>query len=148
MKFGKNELEHCISIAKQCVLFKRQYIKMHQKKFLIWPLFFSDGTQPKEESVDVCTSALGIISCSCFAQQSEHEILSTIKDGISTILFVRNQDGSWPSKVSLVTKDTLSMEGVISDTYFALSALNHVGFITNTPLIDNMCDPPKQYRFK
>ena len=33
------------------------------------------------------------------------------------------------------------MEGVISDTYFALFALLSINFISNTPLINNIVDP-------
>lgn len=41
----------------------------------------------------------------------------------------------------MVAKDNVSMEGVISDTYYALSALMTVGFITKSPRIPNISDP-------
>lgn len=142
MKIDREGLNHCIDISKQCILSKKQFISIKQDKYLVWPLFFMEGEQPREDAVDVCTSALGIISSSFFIRKNiEDEITCTIRDGISTLLFVRNTNGSWPSKVSLVAKDYISMEGVISDTYFALSALLSVDFISNEPLINNIFDP-------
>lgn len=142
MKLDKECLQHSIDICKQCILSKKQYVDIKNEKYLVWPLFFLEGTQPREDGVDVCATALGVISNANFVSQNiNDEIATTVKKGISTLLFVRNADGSWPSRISLLTKDNVSMEGVISDTYFTLSALMKVGFITNNPLISNLVDP-------
>ena len=63
-----------------------------------------EGEQPKEDAVDVCTSALGIMSSSFFIDENSDEMTSTVREGVSTLLFVRNEDGSWPSKISLVSQ--------------------------------------------
>lgn len=142
MKLNREELEHSINICKQCILSKKQLIAIKNTRYLVWPLFFLEGTQPREEGVDVCATALGVISSVNFINKNwNDEIFTTIKDGIATLLFVRNADGSWPSKISLVAKDNVSMEGVIGDTFFALSALMKIGFITNNPRISNLIDP-------
>nr|WP_304710903.1 prenyltransferase/squalene oxidase repeat-containing protein [uncultured Acetatifactor sp.] len=141
MKLDKEGIEHSVNIAKQCVISKKQYIQIKSNRYLVWPLFFMEGEQPKEDAVDVCTSALGIMSSSFFIDENSDEMTSTVREGVSTLLFVRNEDGSWPSKISLVSKDNISMEGVISDTYFALFALLSINFISNTPLINNIVDP-------
>lgn len=142
MKLDKERLEHSINICKQCILSKKQIVSIRNEKYLVWPLFFLEGTQPREDGVDICATALGVISSSYFIKENVNDEVSiAVKDGISTLLFVRNKDGSWPSKISLVSKDNVSMEGVISDTYYALSALMKVDFIKNTPRISNLVDP-------
>lgn len=142
MKLDKERLEHSINICKQCILSKKQIVSIKNNMYLVWPLFFLEGTQPREDGVDVCATALGVVSGSFFiCDNANDEISTTVKKGITTLLFVRNIDGSWPSKISLVTKDNISMEGVISDTYFALNALMKIGFITNNPRIANLVDP-------
>jgi hypothetical protein len=142
MKIVADALNITIKYAKQFIISKKQYINLRNKRYLAWPLFFSDETQQFEEAVDVCTSGLGVISASHFlSHNTDRETLSALRDGVSTLLFVRNDDGSWPSKISLVSKDSLSMEGVISDTFFALSALMHVGFLSNTPTFSDLEDP-------
>ena len=142
MKLDKERLEHSINICKQCILSKKQMVSIRNNKYLVWPLFFLEGTQPREDGVDICATALGIVSSSNFINENVNdEISNAVNDGISTLLFVRNADGSWPSKISLVTKDNVSMEGVISDTYYALSALMAVDFIANNPRINNIVDP-------
>lgn len=142
MKIDKERLEHSIYICKQCILSKKQIVSIRNNKYLVWPLFFLEGTQPREDGVDICATAMGIISSSHFINTNVNDEISTaVKDGISSLLFVRNKDGSWPSKISLVAKDNVSMEGVISDTYYALSALMSVDFITNNPRIANIIDP-------
>ena len=142
MKLDKERLEHSINICKQCIISKKQLVLIKNSQYLVWPLFFLEGTQPREDGVDICATALGIISSSHFMKENlNNEISNAVKDGISTLLLVRNADGSWPSKISLVTKDNVSMEGVISDTYYALSALLSVNFITNNPQISNIIDP-------
>lgn len=142
MKLDQERLEHSINICKQCILSKKQKVSIRNSKYLVWPLFFLEGTQPREDGVDICATALGIISSSHFINESVNdEISNVVKAGISTLLFVRNADGSWPSKISLVIKDNVSMEGVISDTYYALNALMAVDFITNNPKIPDLIDP-------
>lgn len=142
MKLDKERLQYSIDICKQCILSKKQSVKIKNKRYMVWPLFFLEGTQPREDGVDVCATALGIISSANFVKKDiNDEIALAVKSAISTLLFVRNADGSWPSRISLLTKDNVSMEGVISDTYFALSALLKVKFITNNPQITNLIDP-------
>ena len=142
MKLNKETLEHSINMGKQCILAKKQSVLIRNKQYLVWPLFFLEGTQPREDGVDICATAMGVISIVHFINENVNdEISNAINKGIATLLFVRNADGSWPSKISLVAKDNVSMEGVISDTYFALSALVRVGFITNNPKITNLVDP-------
>lgn len=142
MKLDKEKIEHSISICKQCILSKKQSVRIKDNTFLVWPLFFLEGTQPREDGVDVCATALGVTACAYYISENfNDEVYVAVKNGISTLLFVRNADGSWPSKISLVMKDNVSMEGVISDTYFALNALLKIGFITNNPLISNLSDP-------
>lgn len=142
MKVDRESLEHSINICKQCILSKKQIVLIKKSKYLVWPLFFLEGTQPREDGVDICATAMGVISSSHFVNQNICDDISmAVREGISTLLFVRNADGSWPSKISLVAKDNVSMEGVISDTYYALSALISVGFISNNPRISNIIDP-------
>ena len=142
MKLDKERLEHSNNICKQCILSKKQMVTIRNDQYLVWPLFFLEGAQPREDGVDVCATALGVISSSIFITENiTDEISNSVYAGISTLLFVRNEDGSWPSKISLVVKDNVSMEGVISDTYYALSALMAVDFITNNPRISNIVDP-------
>jgi hypothetical protein len=145
---NRDLLEHSINICKQCILSKKQEVSIRSKNYLVWPLFFLEGTQPREDGVDICATALGISSSVHFISQNvndENEIYTSVKDGISTLLFVRNVDGSWPSKISLVTKDNVSMEGVISDTYYALTALMDIKFITNNPKVTNLIDPQNNH---
>ncbi len=142
MKLDRERLEHSINICKQCILSKKQMVSIRSSKYLVWPLFFLEGTQPREDGVDICATALGIVSSSHFINGNVNdEISNAVKAGIFTLLYVRNVDGSWPSKISLVAKDNVSMEGVISDTYYALSALMAVDFITNHPKIPDIVDP-------
>lgn len=142
MKLDKERLEHSINICIQCILSKQQFVEIKNKRYLVWPLFFLESMQPREDGVDICATALGVTSCSYFIGENiNDEISSAVREGISTLLFVRNADGSWPSKISLVTKDDVSMEGVISDTYFALNALLNIGFIANNPKISGLIDP-------
>ncbi len=142
MKLDRERLEHSINICKQCILSKKQMVSIRSSKYLVWPLFFLKGTQPREDGVDICATALGIVSSSHFINGNVNdEISNAVKAGIFTLLYVRNVDGSWPSKISLVAKDNVSMEGVISDTYYALSALMAVDFITNHPKIPDIVDP-------
>lgn len=142
MKLDKERLEHSINICKQCILSKKQMVTIKNSQYLVWPLFFLEGAQPREDGVDICATALGVISSSTFITENvTDEISSSVYAGISTLLSVRNEDGSWPSKISLVVKDNVSMEGVISDTYYALRALMAVDFITNNPRIANIVDP-------
>lgn len=142
MKLNNESIEHSINMCKQCILAKKQIVSIRNKQYLVWPLFFLEETQPREDGVDICATAMGVISSVHFINENVNdEISNVVNKGIATLLFVRNADGSWPSKISLVAKDNISMEGVINDTYYALSALMKVGFITNNPKISNLVDP-------
>lgn len=134
MRIDRENILNSIENAKQCLISTQQKISLSGKDYLTWPLFFTDTTTPSSD-VDVCTSALGIIALSKFDFRNNNSIKQSVIDSINTLISIRNDDGSWPSKISLVSKDQLFMEGVISDTYYALFALLSVGFLSNNPLI-------------
>ena len=136
MRIEKDKLKICIDNSKQCLISKQQTINMGNKEYLTWPLFFFDNNA-KNSDVDVCTSALGVISFSKFDYNSNDNLISLTEKSINTIISIRNEDGSWPSSISLVSKEELFMEGVISDTCYALAALLSVGFLSNNPKINN-----------
>ncbi len=134
MKINKDILLQSIENAKQCLISKQQKIPFSGQTYLTWPLFFSESTTPNSD-VDVCTSGLGVISFSNFDFENNDSLKDPITNSINTLISIRNTDGSWPSNISLVSKDEVYMEGVISDTYYALTALLSVGFLSNSPRI-------------
>jgi hypothetical protein len=82
---NRDLLEHSINICKQCILSKKQEVSIRSKNYLVWPLFFLEGTQPREDGVDICATALGISSSVHFISQNvndENEIYTSVKDGI------------------------------------------------------------------
>lgn len=129
MKYDVPILTQFINNAKGCLLGKQQYIKVQGKPYRTWPLFFTDSLSNSD--VDVCTSGLGVVALTQFDYQNDSTLLNSISHSVNTILSIRNDDGSWPSKISLVSDETYSMEGVISDIYYAISALLCVGFLDN-----------------
>jgi len=133
MKYDISALIRAIDSAKGCILEKQQSICFNGKEYKSWPLFFSDRLSNSDD-VDVCTIGIGIMALSNFNYKNDRAISDTLMQSVNTVLSIRNSDGSWPSKVSLVTKDTFSMEGVISDTFYALSALICVGFLSNNSI--------------
>ncbi len=134
MKINKDILLQSIENAKQCLISKQQKILFSGQTYLTWPLFFSESTTPNSD-VDVCTSGLGVISFSKFDFENNDSLKEPITNSINTLISIRNADGSWPSNISLVSRDEVYMEGVISDTYYALTALLSVGFLSNSPRI-------------
>ena len=70
MKLDKERLEHSINICKQCILSKKQMVTIRNDQYLVWPLFFLEGAQPREDGVDVCATALGVISSSIFITEN------------------------------------------------------------------------------
>jgi len=135
MKLDTSLVQSRIDLAKQCLLNRHQHINLYGKSYLTWPLFFVDTVPAQSEEVDICTSGLGVVALSNF---DGDEIKNLISASVNTIVSIRNVDGSWPSKISLTSKDNVSMEGVISDTYFALSALLKVDFLKDNPTIENI----------
>lgn len=135
MKLDCERLQHGIESAKQCLISKQQKIFLNGKNYLTWPLFFRESSTPNSD-VDVCTSGLGVIALTKFDINSSNTLKRMVANSVNTLISIRNEDGSWPSKISLVSRDEFSMEGVISDTYYALSALLSVGFLTENPIID------------
>lgn len=129
MKYDISTLTQMASNAKGCLLGKQQHINVKGRQYRTWPLFFSDSFNNSD--VDVCTSGLGVVALSKFDYQNDRILLNSIFQSVNTILSIRNDDGSWPSKISLVSNDNYSMEGVISDIYYAVSALLCVGFLNN-----------------
>lgn len=136
MKYEKENLNICIENAKQCLISRQQKIVMNNNTYLTWPLFFYDNADQSFD-VDVCTSALGVITLSKFDLDNYDSIKSSVNRSINTLISIRNENGSWPSNISLISKEELFMEGVISDTCFALGALLNVGFLSNNPKIDS-----------
>lgn len=136
MKFNKYLILQSIENSKQCLISKQQNISLDGQTYLTWPLFFSENTTQNSD-VDVCTSGLGILAFSKFDFSNNDSLKIPITNSINTLISIRNADGSWPSNISLVSKDEIYMEGVISDTYYALSALLSVGFLSNSPKIDS-----------
>lgn len=136
MKIDKDNLITCVENAKQCLISRQQNIVMNNNTYLTWPLFFHDNADQNFD-VDVCTSALGVITLSKFNLNNNDSIKVSVNRSINTLISIRNDNGSWPSNISLISKEELFMEGVISDTCFALSALLSVGFLSNNPMIDS-----------
>lgn len=134
MKIDKENILQCIEKSKQCLISKQQKIQVNKNDYLTWPLFFSNVSTPSSD-VDVCTSALGVIAFSKFDLEKNKSLETAVMSSINTLISIRNDDGSWPSNISLVSRDEFSMEGVISDTYFAISALLSVGFLSENPLV-------------
>lgn len=142
MKMTKEQIKRSETQCKQCMLAKKEQINIQGKNLTIWPLFFLDQRQQNEDGVDICATALGVSSLSHFLSgDSSGEIRAAVSEGVSTLLFVRNEDGSWPSKISRLARDDVAMEGVINDTYNALNALVKTGFISYSPLINIVKDP-------
>ena len=55
-------------------------------------LFFLEGTQPREEGVDICATALGIVSSSNFINENVNdEISNAVYGGISTLYLLGMQ---------------------------------------------------------
>lgn len=134
MKINKERILQSIENSKQCLISKQQKISLNGQTYLTWPLFFSDCTTQNSD-VDVCTSGLGVMALSKFDFSNNESLKKPIANSINTLISIRNNDGSWPSNISLVSKDEIYMEGVISDTYYALSALLSVGFLSNSPKV-------------
>lgn len=137
LKFDEEKILKGIEHAKQCIMSHQQKISFGEHQYLTWPLFFGDCSTQNSD-VDVCTSGLGIIALSNFDIIESDPLKCTISDSINTLISIRNDDGSWPSKISLVSRDVFSMEGVISDTYYALSALLSIKFLSEKPLVNNI----------
>ena len=136
MKINKDTILQCIENAKQCLISKQLNISLNGQTYLTWPLFFSEYTSQNSD-VDVCTSGLGVMAFSKFDFSNNSSLKFPIANSINTLISIRNNDGSWPSNISLVSKDEIYMEGVISDTYYALSALLCVGFLSNSPKVNS-----------
>lgn len=135
MKINKDIIMQSVENSKQCLISKQQNISLNGHTYLTWPLFFSeDSTQNSD--VDVCTSGLGVMAFSKFDFSNNNSLKKSIANSVNTLISIRNTDGSWPSNISLVSKDEIYMEGVISDTYYAISALLSVGFLSNSPKVD------------
>ncbi len=137
MKFDEEKVLKGIEHAKQCIISHQQKISFGGHEYLTWPLFFLECSTQNSD-VDVCTSGLGVMALSNFDITENEPLKCTISDSINTLISIRNDDGSWPSKISLVSRDVFSMEGVISDTYYALSALLSVKFLSENPLVNDI----------
>lgn len=133
MKYDISILTRAIDSAKGCILGKQQVVRFGDKQYKSWPLFMADSLNNSDD-VDVCAIGIGVIAL-CSDYKNDNSNIEPISQGINTILSIRNDDGSWPSKISLVTKNTFRMEGVISDTFYAISALISVGFLTNNSIV-------------
>lgn len=130
MKYDVSILTQAINNAKGCILGKQQRINVQGNQYRTWPLFLTDTFNNSD--IDVCTSGLGVVALTQFDYVNDSTLMDSISQSINTILSIRNDDGSWPSKISLLSNDSYSMEGVISDIYYAITALLSVGFLNNS----------------
>lgn len=127
MRYNASILNQAMNNAKGCILGRQQHISVRGNQYRTWPLFLIDTFNNSD--IDVCTSGLGVVALTQFEYKNDHTLLNSISQSVNTIISIRNDDGSWPSKISLLSNDSYSMEGVISDIYYAISALLCVGFL-------------------
>lgn len=139
----REQLDHRRQITKQALLDRRQSVVLDGNQFKMWPLFFRGDNSIPETEVDICTSALGIIAGSKFELTKGNYAYSAVSDAVSLLLYMRNDDGSWPTHISLVGRNDTVMEGIINDTYYALSALMAIDFLSQSPKINEnkLIDP-------
>jgi hypothetical protein len=144
MRLTKDLIQHSYTSARQYILSHSVGVSFRgQNDFMTWELFFNTSTQDNASAVDVCTSALGVLSVATqLSGQGELEQIASdaITRGIKTLLKVRAVDGSWPSSIELLQIENTIQEGVVNDTFFALSSLLNVGFLKETPTLFNPRD--------
>lgn len=101
-----------------------------------WPLFFEETHETPPSEIDSCSTSLGIMSLTEVAtkHQSEED-RQTIIEAMRTLIRMRNDNGSWPSVVSIKI-EAPRMEGVINDTVMALNALLDGGFMTESVIAE------------
>jgi len=118
-------------------------ITYNATKYKYWPLFFcreSDDFVPCD--VDTCGNSVGIVAFyKLLINFDEKPNLELLKEPVKTLLWMRNNDGYWPSLIPYGQNNPQRMEGVINDTVFALNALVDLGFLNNTPDIQIEYDP-------
>lgn len=108
-----------------------------------WPLFLSEGetSHPLSSEIDTCATSFGIITLSELSMDKmSEETPNTFQSLCRTLLWMRNDNGSWPSMVS-TTNQPMELEGIINDTAYALNALLKLGFLTHSPEIPHIVDP-------
>ena len=112
------------------------------KNLSFWPLFLSEGERahlPPE--IHTCATSFGIMALSELSIDKMGEETPKILQSVCrTLMWMRNNDGSWPSMVSS-TNQPMILEGVINDTVYALNALLKLGFLTHSPEISLTKDP-------
>lgn len=102
----------------------RHNVTINGIKYCFWPLFLVNQIDSNSE-IDTCGTAMGVL---CFSDDPTQKLITT--DSLKAILWLRNEDGSWPSKVSnLNGSEEPKREGVINDTVYALTALLDAGFL-------------------
>lgn len=115
-------------------------IEIDGKKFSFWPLFLSEKKGYSPSDIDACATSIGGMALLELTESDcSQQTLTALKNTYETTLFMRNEDGSWPSfhiDIRLLsTKQPPKMEGILNDTTYALDSLIKLGFLNHTPKI-------------
>ena len=134
-----NALLHAYNVVNESI----KSIKVDEHTLSFWPLFLTEEPLKYSPSdIDTCATSAGAM---CLFELVKERINSEnekdLKSVCKTLLWMRNDDGSWPSIILLSTKEAPKMEGVVNDTIYALDALIKLGFLSGTPTIKIKKDP-------
>jgi len=109
------------------------------KRLSFWPLFLSEKKGYTLSDIDACATSIGGMALLELTESDRsQQTLTALKNACETTLYLRNEDGSWPSfhiDILLSTKQPPKMEGVLNDTTYALDSLITLGFLKHTPEI-------------
>ena len=132
-------LQQAHAVIKESIMSR----KVDGSELSFWPLFLSEGetSHPLPPEIDTCATSFGIITLSELSiYKMSEETPNILQSLCRTLLWMRNDNGSWPSMVS-TTNQPMELEGVINDTVYALNALLKLGFLTHSPEIPLIVDP-------
>lgn len=116
-----------------CILKERR----SRDDYTYWALYLDDQRKSPRE-VDTCATSICISILELNERQAKKNYQSNrdiIQGGINTLIRIRKTDGSWPSVVApkniIEGCSTGSSDVALIDSFFALSALLDVGFLSD-----------------
>lgn len=136
--------KYCTEVINKCgnLIDSFKIIKrLGNEEYLFWPLFFKAEDAFTDTEMDSCATSIGLLA----TIQNSNSNKAVIERSVRAILWMRNDDGSWPSMISNIKKEKQPrMEGVINDTVFAINALLEVGILNNSNSFIINKDPKTQ----
>lgn len=135
-KLDIDKINSSVQHIKNIIIATVSYFNVQGVRYVYWPLFICNERECQTDQIDTCATSLGLlILLKANGDNVDQRTNSLVEKALETIIWLRNEDGSWPSVKPIHNNNPPQMEGVINDTVYALTALIEAGFLAHSPKV-------------